>query len=148
MSVFCAGCQADESQHLEQRRLWPVPWKSLCSASRATEQHEAGRLLLQATGRLEGMMPMIQLLLELGGDPSRVNVVGNDLVAIAASIWPRSLWGEIRRDEALLARCTARHAGRVALQLFAGSAVDSWADKKEAGPLGKGWCGESLLDSL
>ena len=91
-------------------------------------------------------MPMMKLLLELGGDPSRVNVVGYDLVAIAASIWPRSLWGEIRRDEALLARCTAKHAGRVALQLFAGSVVDSWADNsrppKEAGPLGKCWCGK------
>ena len=91
-------------------------------------------------------MPMMKLLLELGGDPSRVNVVGNDLVAIAASIWPRSLWGEIREDEALLGRCTAKHAGRVALQLFAGSVVDSWADNsrppKEAGPLGKCWCGE------
>ena len=97
-------------------------------------------------------MPMLHLLLELGGDPSRVNVVGNDLVAVAASLCSRSLWSEIRRDEALLARCTAKHAGRVALQLFAAWIIDYWAihcrPPKDGSEIAKGWCGAQLLNSL
>ena len=97
-------------------------------------------------------MPMLYLLLELGGDPSRVNVVGNDLVAIAASLCNRSLWDEIRRDEALLARCTAKHAGRVALQLFAACVIDCWAahtrHTKFGTLIGKIWCGEQPPDPL
>ena len=45
---------------------------------------DAGWLLLQATGKFEPMMPMVDVLLELGRERSRVNVVGNDLVATAS----------------------------------------------------------------
>ena len=98
------------------------------------------------------MKSMVDLLLELGGDLSRVNVVGNDLVAIAASAGSRGLWDEIIEDGELLARCTAKHAGRVALQLFAGLNVEALADPHQTRQtefqLDKRWCGEQLLDSF
>ena len=40
----------------------------------------------QRTGELEDMRGMVDLLLELGGDLSRVNVVGNDIMAIAGEV--------------------------------------------------------------
>ena len=43
-------------------------------------------LLLQETGQYESMLDMVNLLLELGGDLSRVNVVGNDFVAVAGNL--------------------------------------------------------------
>ena len=89
---------------------------------------------------------MVDLLLELGGDLSRVNVVGNDLVAIAASAGSRGLWDQIIRNQALLARCTAKHAGRVALQLFAALLVESWAaggkHPETKIKIDRRWCGE------
>ena len=91
----------------------------------------------------------MDLLLKLGGDLSRVNVVGNDLVAIAASAGSRGLWGRFRTDMPLLARCTAKHAGRVALQLFADLMIEAWAAPHQGTgtrfQLDKKWCGE-LLD--
>ena len=41
---------------------------------------------LQDTGQFESMLDMVNVLLELGGDLSRVNVVGNDFVAIAGKV--------------------------------------------------------------
>lgn len=38
---------------------------------------------LQETGQFETMLDVVNVLLELGGDLSRVNVVGNDFVAVA-----------------------------------------------------------------
>ena len=148
MFVTGSGCQAIEASPTQASE---APG-SQGLAGKATQWHEAGSLLLQATGTFEGMMNMLNLLLELGGDPSRVNVVGNDLVAIAASAGSRGLWDQIIRDQALLARCTAKHAGRVALQLFAALLVETWAAVGKAPEtkfkLDRRWCGEQLLDSL
>ena len=98
------------------------------------------------------MKTMVDLLLELGGDPSRVNVVGNDLVAIAASAGSRGLWDEVVGDGCLLAQCTAKHVGRVALQLFAALSIDAWATPLQTSEtefqLDKRWRGEQLLDSF
>ena len=94
----------------------------------------------------------MDLLLELGGDLSRINVVGNDLVAIAASARSRSLWDKICEDEALLARRTAKHAGRVALQLFSALMIELWAAPHQTPEtevqMDERWCGEQLLDSF
>ena len=72
-------------------------------------------------------------------------------MAVAASLCTQSLWGQISRDEALLAQCAARHAGRVALQLFAAGVIATWTAPdgapRDNTQIGKGWCGEQLLDS-
>ena len=39
--------------------------------------------LLQADGNYVSMRSMVDVLLELGGDLSKVNIVGNDFVAVA-----------------------------------------------------------------
>ena len=41
---------------------------------------------LQDNGKWETMLNMVDVLLELGGDLSRVNIVGNDFVAIAGNL--------------------------------------------------------------
>ena len=61
---------------------------------------------------------MVDLLLELGGDLSAVNVVGNDFVAIAASAYKWGMWTHVINDLDLLARCPHKHAGRIAVQLL------------------------------
>ena len=38
---------------------------------------------MQETGRSDTMRTMLDVLLELGGDLSRVNIVGNDFLAVA-----------------------------------------------------------------
>ncbi len=40
---------------------------------------------MQETCKLETMLTMVALLRELGGDLSRVNIVGNDFVAVAGN---------------------------------------------------------------
>lgn len=89
------------------------------------------------------MTTMVKLLLELGGDLSAVNVCGNDFVAIAASTWTRGLWDEIIVDVDLLKKCTARHAGRVALQLFATWVCSAHRPAEVSqSQMAKMWCGE------
>ena len=68
---------------------------------------------------MQKMTIIVELLLELGGDLGIVNCVGNDFVAIAASMTDRGMWDEILEEPELLAKCGAKHAGRVALQLYA-----------------------------
>ena len=41
---------------------------------------------MQETGGISSMLETLYVLLELGGNVSRVNVVGNDLVAIAGNV--------------------------------------------------------------
>ena len=41
---------------------------------------------MQETGGISSMLETFDVLLELGGNVSRVNVVGNDLVAIAGNV--------------------------------------------------------------
>ncbi|CAL5221738.1 g3987 [Coccomyxa viridis] len=80
------------------------------------------------TCKLETMLTMVALLRELGGDLSRVNIVGNDFVAVA--------------DPELLAACTAKHAGRVALQLFATWLSEEYRPTKNLESPSKIWCDE------
>ena len=46
----------------------------------------SGISAVQETGKMETMLTMVAVLRELGGDLSRVNIVGNDFVAIAGKI--------------------------------------------------------------
>ena len=63
---------------------------------------------------------MVDVLLQLGGDLGIVNCVGNDFVAVAASMAEHvGAWNDILENPELLAKCSAKHAGRVALQLYA-----------------------------
>lgn len=63
---------------------------------------------------------MVEVLLQLGGDLGIVNCVGNDFLAVAASMAERvGAWNDILENPELLAKCSAKHAGRVALQLYA-----------------------------
>lgn len=89
------------------------------------------------------MTIMVEVLLVLGGDLGIVNCVGNDFVAIAASMANRGMWNEILEAPELLAKCGATHAGRVALQLFA-----AWQHKPKAVTLEQMtlmWCSELPL---
>ena len=66
--------------------------------------------------RIEPMTGMVQLLLELGGDLTLTDAGNFDFVAMA-SVYSDSVWSALKEDASLLAKCTAWHAGRVALQL-------------------------------
>ena len=64
----------------------------------------------------------------------------------AASTWDRGLWEEILNDPVLLAKCTAKHAGRVALQLFATWVCDKYRPNEGAkDQIAKTWCGECQI---
>ena len=56
----------------------------------------------------------------------------------------RGLWANIKEDSELLSKCTAKHAGRVALQLLGTTAYDT-DEPEDVGKLSQMWCGE-LLD--
>ena len=66
----------------------------------------------------EPMRGLVDLLLELGGDLSATDALGNDFVAIAASAYKDGMWTDIIKDPGLLTKCTSKHAGRIALQLL------------------------------
>ncbi|CAL5227175.1 g10089 [Coccomyxa viridis] len=123
---------ADVNAPAANSGLTPLMCAALCRSS-----------ISRRTGELEDMRGMVDLLLELGGDLSRVNVVGNDIMAIAASARDRGLWKDIIADPALLSQCTARHAGRVALQLFASwNITKDEAIKLAEGQIAQSWCAE------
>ena len=61
-----------------------------------------------------------------------------------ASAWDRGLWKDIIKDPVLLSLCTAKHAGLVALQLFATWICPKTRPTKAAeGQVATVWCGES-----
>lgn len=90
---------------------------------------------------MQKMTVMVELLLELGGDLGIVNCVGNDFVAIAASMAEsKGTWIDILEEPELLAKCSAKHAGRVALQLYA-----TWQFRPKSATLEQmpaKWCSE------
>ncbi len=83
---------------------------------------------------------MVDLLLELGGDLSATDDMGNDFVAIAASAYKDGMWTDIIKDPELLAKCTSKHAGRIALQLLHCFITEP---KEPPGRLSKWWSGEA-----
>ena len=55
------------------------------------------------------------------------------------------MWEDIIADHALLSKCTSKHAGRVALQLFATWICDKHRPTDtDASQAAKVWCGELL----
>lgn len=69
------------------------------------------------------------------------------LCCYAASLWDSDLWKDIMAETALLSKCTAKHAGRVALQLLAGWALAPPNGREintNESHFSQVWCGELL----
>ena len=67
----------------------------------------------------------------------------------AASTWDRGLWEDIIKDPVLLSKCTAKHAGRVALQLYATWVCNKHRPESAGGELriSAVWTGECLTSA-
>lgn len=71
----------------------------------------------------------------------------------AASTWDRGLWDDILAHPLLLSKCTAKHVGRVALQLLATWVCnkhrpeDSVSKTLVDDTISTVWCGESLTSA-